>query len=73
VSTGVSNRRANQGNLYVTAVQPDTTLKVMLAEVRRLQREPLASKRLGETVNEFLTLLDAAAGEHGPGGGAWPV
>ena len=48
VSTGVSSRRANQGNLYVTAVQPDTTLKVMLGEVRRLQREPLAAYRTFE-------------------------
>jgi predicted Zn-dependent peptidase len=44
-----------RGALYVTATQPDTTLKVMLAEVRRLQREPLSTERLQETRNEYAT------------------
>jgi zinc protease len=44
-----------RGNLYVTAVDPDTTLKVMLTEVRRLQREPIPPARLQETLNDFAT------------------
>ncbi|MEO6528887.1 MAG: pitrilysin family protein [Gemmatimonadaceae bacterium] len=44
-----------RGALYVTATQPDTTLKVMLTEVRRLQREPVSVERLQETRNEYVT------------------
>ncbi len=55
VSAGLGSRVANRGNLYVTAVQPDTTLRVMRAEVRRLQQELVAVSRLGQTINVFLT------------------
>lgn len=55
VGAGLSNRAANRGSLYVTAVEPDTTLKVILTEVRRLQREPLPQSTLSENVNTFLT------------------
>ena len=55
VGAGLSNRAANRGSLYVTAVEPDTTLKVIFAEVRRLQREPLPLSTLSENVNTFLT------------------
>jgi zinc protease len=44
-----------RGALYVTATQPDTTLKVMLAEVRRLQREPVSDERLQESRNDYVT------------------
>jgi len=44
-----------RGALYVTATDPDTTLKVMLAEVRRLQREPVSTERLQETRNDYVT------------------
>ena len=55
VGAGLSNRAANRGSLYVTAVEPDTTLKVIFSEVRRLQREPLPQSTLSENVNTFLT------------------
>jgi zinc protease len=55
VFAGLQNRRANSGLLYVTAVAPDTTLKVMLAEVRRIQDEPIPAPRIGETINTYLT------------------
>ncbi|HEV7839580.1 MAG TPA: pitrilysin family protein, partial [Gemmatimonadaceae bacterium] len=55
VGAGLSNRAANRGSLYVTAVEPDTTLKVIFAQVRRLQREPLPQSTLSENVNTFLT------------------
>jgi zinc protease len=55
VGAGLSNRAANRGSLYVTAVEPDTTLKVIFTEVRRLQREPLPQSTLSENVNTFLT------------------
>ena len=44
-----------RGALYVTATDPDTTLKVMLAEVRRLQREPVSDERLQESRNDYVT------------------
>ncbi|MBI4421228.1 MAG: insulinase family protein [Gemmatimonadetes bacterium] len=55
VRAGIANRAANRGELYVTAVQPDTTLKVMLGEVRRLKDELAPANRLGQSVNVFLT------------------
>ena len=55
VGAGLSNRAANRGSLYVTAVDPDTTLRVIFNEVRRLQREPLPPTTLAENVNTFLT------------------
>jgi len=55
VGAGLSNRAANRGSLYVTAVEPDTTLKVIFAQVRRLQREPIPQSTLSENVNTFLT------------------
>ena len=44
-----------RGALYVTATEPDTTLKVILAEVRRLQREPVSTERLQETRNDYVS------------------
>jgi zinc protease len=44
-----------RGAMYVTATDPDTTLKVMLAEVRRLQREPVSNERLQESRNDYVT------------------
>jgi len=38
---------ANYGKLYVTTVAPDTTIKVMLAEVRRVQNRFLQAGALG--------------------------
>ena len=55
VGAGLSTRAANRGSLYVTAVEPDTTLKVIFSQVRRLQREPLPQATLAENVNTFLT------------------
>lgn len=52
----VRNRRANLGFLYVTTVHPDSALRVMLDEVHRLQREPIAAERLAEVVNVRLTV-----------------
>jgi zinc protease len=49
------NMFANCANLYVTAVEPDTTIKVMLAEVKRLQSEPVSAKELRDKINVFLT------------------
>lgn len=55
VASGLSSRLANYGLLYVTAVEPDTTLRVMLAEVRRLQEELVSASVLEQAVNVFVT------------------
>lgn len=55
VFAGLSQRRANYGLVYVTAVQPDTTLAVMLDEIERLKSVPISEERLAENVNVFLT------------------
>ena len=52
---GLSQRQANYGLVYVTAVEPDTTLAVMLHEIERLKTEPITAERLAENVNVFLT------------------
>ncbi len=46
---------SNYGLIYVTAVSPDTTIKVMLHEVQRLQDELISPKELRDKMNQFLT------------------
>jgi predicted Zn-dependent peptidase len=55
VASYVRSGSVGRGSLYVTATEPDTTLKVMLAEVRRLQREPVSIERLQESKNDYVT------------------
>jgi zinc protease len=55
VSSGVSDRRANYGYLYVTAVKPKETLNVMFGEVRKLKEDALTAEELSQTVNVFIT------------------
>ncbi len=81
VFSGLSQRRANYGLLYVTAVEPDTTLKVMYHEVERLKTEPITEERLQESVNVFVTRywmgqetnmgLASALGTFELAGGGW--
>ncbi len=55
VGSGMSQRKSNYGLLYVTAVEPDTTIKVMFNEVDRLQDETMTPELLGEFINPYLT------------------
>lgn len=55
VAASMSTRAVNRGTLYVTATQPDTTIKVMLSEVRKIRDEAVPAGRLGQSVNVFLT------------------
>ena len=55
VAAFMAGARQSKGGLYVTAVDPDTTIRVIFSEVRRLQREPVSLGRLRETINVFLT------------------
>jgi len=51
----LGTRQANRGRIYVTAVNPDTTLKVMLAEAKRMAEEPVPEQRLKEQIGVFAT------------------
>ncbi|MFN2432771.1 MAG: M16 family metallopeptidase [Gemmatimonadota bacterium] len=55
VAAAISSRLANYGVLYVTAVEPDTTLQVMRDEVRRLREEPVSDTTLAHAKNVFET------------------
>ncbi len=54
-SAGVTADIANHGSIYVTAVNPDTTITVMLNEVRRLQDELVPAKEVRDQANQLLT------------------
>jgi zinc protease len=54
-SAGLANRFANQGYIYVTAVNPDSAVKVMLAEMKKMQDEPVSAKDLKDRITMFLT------------------
>jgi zinc protease len=54
-ASGFENQLANRGYIYVTAVQPDTTIKVMLGELKKLQTEPVTAKVLKDRITLFLT------------------
>nr|MBA3256310.1 insulinase family protein [Pyrinomonadaceae bacterium] len=46
---------ANVGGIYVTSVDANQSVRVMLDEIMRLQREPLQREELESTVQHFLT------------------
>jgi zinc protease len=46
---------SNLGAIYVTAVDPDTTIKVMINELKRLKNEPISDKELTNKVRQFIT------------------
>jgi len=49
------NQGANVGGIYVTSVDANQSVRVMLDEITRLQREPLPREELESTVQHFLT------------------
>jgi len=55
VAAGLETRRANRGRVYVTAVDPDTTMKVIFSTVKQLQDNPITAAAVAETVNPGLT------------------
>jgi zinc protease len=52
---GLGGNSVATGYLYVTAVDPNTTMKVMLDEARRLRDQPVSDKELAGTKATFLT------------------
>ncbi|HEX9829625.1 MAG TPA: pitrilysin family protein [Bacteroidota bacterium] len=51
----MENQLVNRAAIYVTAVQPDTTIKVFFAELKKLQTVPVSAKDLRDRVSLFLT------------------
>lgn len=49
------DRGVTAGGLYVTTTRPDETLRVMKAQLRYLQNEPLRTEALGPLVQQFIT------------------
>jgi predicted Zn-dependent peptidase len=54
-AAGISFRRDNYGYLYVSAVEPDTTVRVMLAEVRKMQDGEVTEKELADQIKVQIT------------------
>ena len=46
---------ANYGGVYATSVEPDTTIKIMLEELKKLRREPVIEKDLRDRISMNLT------------------
>jgi zinc protease len=55
VAAGLRPAAQSRGTLYVTAVEPDTTVKLMFREVRRMQTDLVPRNRLRESISEFIT------------------
>ena len=55
VNSGMSSRLSNFGYLYITTVDPDSAMRVMLREVDKLQSNPVSRKELLDAVDVFLT------------------
>jgi zinc protease len=54
-SAGTSSRFESFGYIYVTAVSPDTTIKVMINELNKIKNEPVTDKDLKDKVNQLIT------------------
>ena len=55
VAAGLETRVANRGRVYVTAVAPDTTMKVIFSTVKELQSGTLDPALVAENANVSLT------------------
>jgi len=51
----LGSQAANVGGIYVTAVDANQAVRVMLDEIARLQREPLDPQEIKSTVQQYLT------------------
>ncbi|PIW69233.1 MAG: hypothetical protein COW08_08270 [Ignavibacteriales bacterium CG12_big_fil_rev_8_21_14_0_65_30_8] len=54
-AAGSATRFSNFGFIYVTAVNPDTTIKVMRAEVEKISSEKVTDSELRNKVNVMIT------------------
>ena len=54
-STRYVNNFSNYGGIYVTAVDPDTTIEVMVNELQKMKDELIPEKDLSNKIRQFLT------------------
>jgi predicted Zn-dependent peptidase len=54
-STRYVNNFSNYGAIYVTAVDPDTTIEVMVNELQKIKDELIPEKDLSNKIRQFLT------------------
>lgn len=55
VSAGISTRLANYVYLYVTAVDPEATIPIMLSEIKRLQNYEIPEQDVDNLIAGFIT------------------
>jgi zinc protease len=55
-SAAVGSSFSNYGFIYVTAVEPDTTIKVMHQETERMRTEAVGDKELQDFINRYITI-----------------
>lgn len=55
VSAGLSSRLANYVYLYVTAVDPEATIPIMLSEIKRLQNYQIPEQDVDNLIAGFIT------------------
>jgi zinc protease len=46
---------SNYGAIYVSAVEPDTTIKVMIVELQKLKSDPISESELNNKIRQFIT------------------
>lgn len=51
----LSSQGANVGGIYVTAVDANQAVRVMLGEIQRLQQEPIEQEDINANVQQYLT------------------
>ena len=49
------NNFSNHGAIYVTAVDPDTTIKVMVDELKKMKEDPIPEKDLKNKIRQYIT------------------
>jgi len=54
-STRYADNFSNYGAIYVTAVDPDTTIEVMISELQKMKDELIPEKDLSNKIRQFLT------------------
>ncbi len=51
----MGRKKKPRAGIYVTAVDPEATIQVMLDEMRKLQTEPVSAKDLKDRITMYLT------------------
>lgn len=55
VYAGVGNSRINSGTFYVSSIQPEQAVEVMLEEIKKMQAAPVSKEEIELQVRKFLS------------------